>query len=298
MLRTLLLDGPLVRCQSCRLFYVLTPELTNGPGAVGHRLSESELVASEMQRLAARARQLELVDPQVEEREQRWRELTAAERLADLRRFITSGHLLEVGCSTGELLLAASSSFAVTGVEADVASSQVARARGINCLNGTLPEAHFPDEHFDIVALYHVIEHLPSPRRTMQELFRILRPEGWLVIETPNIATFWFRLLGSRWRQFIPDHRFFFTPETIKRLCLASGFEVVELRSAGKVMSVRLFLNRLSRYNKPLARVLATLSQQLQLDDQTIRLNLGDVMRIYARRIGECRSGELMHRHG
>ncbi len=289
-----------MRCQSCHLFYVLTPELTadDKPGAAGHWPNESKLVASEMQRLAARARQLELVDPQVEEREQRWRELTAAERLADLRRFITSGRLLEVGCSTGELLLAASSSFTVTGVEADVASSQVARARGINCLNGTLPDAHFPDEHFDAALLYHVIEHLASPRRALQELSRILRPGGWLVIETPNIATLWFRLLGSRWRQFIPDHRFFFTPETIKRLCLASGFEVVELRSAGRSMSVRLFISRVSRYNKRLARALATLSQQLQLDDRTIHLNLGDIMRVYARRINQHRSSALIHRDG
>jgi SAM-dependent methyltransferase len=234
--------------------------------------------------LAERARELNLVDPQVEEGEGRWREMTAGERLADLRRFITGGRLLEVGCSGGELLAAAGAFFLATGVEADAASSCLARARGLDCRSGTLFDARFPEESFDAAALYHVIEHLPSPRLGLGELRRVLRPGGWLVVETPNIATPWFRLLGPRWRQLIPDHRFFFTPETITRLCAKSGFEVCELRSVGKAMSVRLFLSRLGRYHRSLARALGVCCDRLNLSERTLRLNLGDVMRVYARR--------------
>ena len=238
--------------------------------------------ADDMRRLAERARELELVEPAVEEREGPWRELAAADRLADLRRFVGGGRLLEVGCSTGELLVAASAQFAVTGVEADAASSCVARARGLDCFSGTLFDARFPEGHFDAAALYHVIEHLPSPRRALREVHRVVRPGGWLAVETPNLANPWFRLLGARWRQFIPDHRFFFTPETIGRLCEENGFEVRELRPVGKRMSVRLFVSRLGRYHQPLARALASLSEQAHLSERTLRLNLGDVMRLYA----------------
>jgi hypothetical protein len=91
-------------------------------------------------------------------------------------------------------------------------------------------------------------------------------------------------LLGARWRQLIPDHLFFFTPQTITRLCEESGFEVRELRSAGKAMSVRLFINRLGRYHRPTASLLETISERLSLSDRTLRLNLGDVMRLYAKR--------------
>jgi hypothetical protein len=49
-------------------------------------------------------------------------------------------------------------------------------------------------------------------------------------------------------------------------------------------MSVRLFINRLGRYNQPLAQVLSAATGRLQLDDRTLRLRLGDVMRLYARR--------------
>ena len=289
ILATPRLDGPLVRCRGCNLFYVIPRVSTASGSERGLRVSTarnggSEQVAAEMERLAGRARELELIEPQVEMDEQPWRELMARERLDDLKRFIVGGRLLEIGCSTGEMLVAAKSSFTATGVEADEKNSHIARARGLDCFSGTLADAHFPDASFDVAAMYHVIEHFPSPRAELRELHRVIKPGGWLVVETPNIATLWFRLLGARWRQFILDHIFFFTPQTITRLCEESGFEAHELRNAGKAMSVRLFVNRLGRYHRPAAKLIDAVSSRLNLSDHTLRLNLGDVMRLYAKR--------------
>jgi SAM-dependent methyltransferase len=241
-------------------------------------------VVAEMARLSERARELELIDPEIEAGERPWRKLTAQERLDDLKRFGAEGRFLEIGCSTGELLDAASSLFTVVGVEADERTSRAASMRGLNVFNGALCDARFPDSHFDVAAMYHVIEHVPSPRRELRELRRIIKPGGWLILETPNIATVWYRLLGARWRQFIPDHIFFFTPQTITRLCESAGFEVRELRSVGKAMSLRLFINRLGRYQRQSAKLLEAVSDRLNLSDFTIRLKLGDVMRLYARK--------------
>lgn len=283
-------------CRGCGLYFVIVsrPIVRDGfasqvPPLADVRAAEtassaSEQVAAEMVRLAERARDLELVEPHVEQSEQPWRELMARERLNDLKRFVSSGRLLEVGCSTGEMLAAARESFEVLGVEADSASSRVANERGLQCFNGALADAKFPDGNFDVAALYHVIEHFPSPRAELIELHKVIKPGGWLTIETPNIANLWFRLLGARWRQFIPDHIFFFTPQTMTRMCEESGFEIVELCSAGKLMSVRLLISRIGRYHSPTARLLSAISRKLNLDDQTIRLKLGDVMRLYARR--------------
>jgi 2-polyprenyl-3-methyl-5-hydroxy-6-metoxy-1,4-benzoquinol methylase len=284
VLATPRLEGPLVRCRRCRLYFVnkldwpvqfVQPTVTEPLNADA---------TAEMARLAARARELALVEPAIEESEQPWRELTAQERLRDLRRFVADGRLLEVGCSTGELLLAANSTFEVTGVEADAAASAAARARGVACVTGTLFDAQFPPERFDAAALYHVIEHLPSPTTAVRELQRIIKPGGWLALEAPNIATVWFHLLGARWRQFIPDHLFFFTPQTLTRLCEEQGFAVREVRSVGKAMSVRLFLSRLSRYHRPLAAALRQFSKFARVEERTLQLKLGDVMRLYAQR--------------
>ena len=294
ILTTQRLDGPLVCCESCGLFYIVRPEAQDDPAApyveatAAVTLPESEQAADEMARLANRARALALVEPDVEDREGKWRDLTSTERLADLLRVtrdsVSGGRLLEIGSATGEFLTAAQSSFTVMGVEADRASCAVAQARGLQCFNGTLFDAQLPDSHFDLVTLYHVIEHFPSPQRVLKEIHRILWPKGWVVIETPNIANIWYNLLGARWRQFIPDHRFFFTPTTIQRSCLENGFEVVAIDSVRKAMSVRLFISRLGRYHKPTSRWLAQGSEKLHLNDRTLYLNLGDVMRVYARR--------------
>ncbi|MGH6631518.1 MAG: class I SAM-dependent methyltransferase, partial [Burkholderiales bacterium] len=200
-------------------------------------------------------------------------------------RYACGGRLLEIGSSTGEMLDAASRSFNAVGVEPDEANWRIAQTRGLDCRNSTLIDARFPGAYFDVAASYHVIEHVPSPRAELRELHRIVKPGGWLAMETPNIANIWYRLLGARWRQFIPDHIYFFTPLTFRRLCEESGFEVVELRSVGKAMSVRLFLNRLGRFHKPAARKLESLGNALDLSDHTLRLRLGDVMRVYARRL-------------
>jgi len=288
VLTTSRLDGPLARCRDCGLFYVVLPEgkpLESGLQRNPDQGGASQQVASEMVRLAERARELALIDPEVEAGESPWRELTARERLDDMKRFITKGRFLEIGCSTGEMLAAAGSSFMAMGVEADEKTSRLARAHGLDVFSGTLSDARFPDGHFDAAAMYHVIEHVPSPHEELRELRRIIKPGGWLVLETPNIATAWYRLLGARWRQFIPDHIFFFTPRTITRLCESSGFEARELRSVGKAMSLRLFINRLSRYQRPAANLLEAVSNRLNLSDRTIRLKLGDVMRLYARRL-------------
>ncbi len=288
VLRSNRLDGPLMRCLSCLLYFVAYPDDNGGvvsgvhAGTVEDRNGTERDATREMARLAQRALELNLVQPAVEECERPWRETAARERVGDLSRFVTRGRLLEVGSSRGELLAAARDRFDATGVEADLASSRVARERGLVCRNGTLGDAGFDADRFDVAALYHTIEHLPSPSRTLIELHRIIRPGGLLVIETPNIATAWFTLLGSRWRQLIPDHRYFFTPKTIDRMCRQTGFEIQELRSVGKAMSIRLFASRVGRYHRTLGRAFSQVARLIALEERTLRLNLGDVMRLYA----------------
>jgi 2-polyprenyl-3-methyl-5-hydroxy-6-metoxy-1,4-benzoquinol methylase len=278
------LEGDLVCCANCRLYFVDGVDASNGtpePGDHGGQLA----AAGEMRHLAERASDLELVDPEIEEREGPWRRITARERINDLRRFVSSGTLLEIGCSTGELLAEAGSTFSVTGIEADADSSCIARARGLNCIAGTLADARLAPGSFDVAVLYHVIEHLPSPHGALVELHELIKPGGLLVLETPNIDTIWFRVLRERWRQLIPDHRFFFTPSTMTSLCERNGFQIRELRGVGKSMSLRLFISRLGRYHKPASATLEKLVRTLGLEDATLRLNLGDVMRVYARRV-------------
>ncbi len=271
------LDGPLVRCCGCGLTYV------------GERERDFTFASADAEKsltLAERVRALGLVDEPVETAEAPWREKLFQDRLRSLQRHITTGRLLEIGCATGEFLrLAARAGFDVEGVEPEPFTSTQARTlHGLNVITGTLAEAAYRSGQFDVVALFHVLEHLDSPRQIMTEVNRILRLGGIAIIETPNIDTVWFRLLKSRWRQFIPDHYYFFTPQTLSRLMRETGFHVLEVKKVGKPMSVRLFLDRMRRLSSPLGTMLSRFARRLHLEDQTLHLNLGDIMLLFAQK--------------
>jgi SAM-dependent methyltransferase len=287
------LEGPLVRCRACGLVAVsLGP--TTGGAPLGAALGE------EMGRLSRRARELSLVEPGVEEQELPWRQQMATERLDDLLEVLTRlapetlepppresrsrARLLEVGSSTGEFLLAAQTRFAVQGIEADTAAVSVAHSRGVPCFHGAIADAGLPPQSFDLAALYHVFEHFRDPRGELRQLRRLVRPGGALILETPDVETIWFRLLGERWRQIIPDHLFFFSPATLGRLLREEGWTVLSCRHVGKSMSLRLFISRIGRNHPRVAQLLSRLATILRIEDRTLRLNLGDVIRVYARR--------------
>ena len=107
---------------------------------------------------------------------------------------------------------------------------------------------------------------------------------GLVVLETPNIRSVPFNLLKSRWRQFIPEHYFFFDPATITRLMETAGLKVERIRTVGKYASMELILNRLSRYTG-FARSADSIARHLGLSHLTFRVNPRDIMLVVARRV-------------
>jgi 2-polyprenyl-3-methyl-5-hydroxy-6-metoxy-1,4-benzoquinol methylase len=271
------LDGPLVKCSRCGLAYV---------GARQDDLTFSTLDEAKSRSLSERVKALGLVDEQVEAGEAPARRKLFAERLAWIKRFVISGRLLEIGCARGEFLeLAADAGFEAQGIEPDPATSAVARdRRRLRVCTGTLSDAAIESESFDLVVLFHVLEHLDSPRRTIAEIHRVLKPGGFVIIETPNIQTRWFRIFGKRWRQLIPDHYFFFSPPTLTRLLEACGFAVCEITHARKVVSLRLIADRIRRLNAGLGKVVGSLVRAVGLADMTVGFKLSDIMLVCARK--------------
>lgn len=275
MLESDRLDGPLVRCKGCGFVYV---------GSRRDNFTFEQADAIKSSRLAHRVRHLGLFDSATEEAEAPWRRAIAAERLRDIQACQPDGWLLEIGSADGAFLsLALSAGYRAIGLEADPHTSALGRSRGLDIRTGTLSDVRFLDDQFDVVALYHVIEHLGAPRHVLSEVGRILRSGGLLAVETPNVDTLWLELLGPRWRQFIPDHYFFFSPRTISRLLDDTGFDVLRIARVGKPMSLRLFLNRLGRFHRGVGQVALTLARLTRMENFTLRLNLGDVMRVHAR---------------
>jgi len=107
-----------------------------------------------------------------------------------------------------------------------------------------------PDESFDLVTMWHVLEHVPYPRKTLAVCGRLLAANGRIVIAIPNLHGWEARLLGRNWAWLeLPRHLHFFSPDNVRRLLEESGFKVEKVRPqlcpASAAQSLDLMLARM-----------------------------------------------------
>ncbi len=135
---------------------------------------------------------------------------------------------LDIGCATGMLIESmAEEGWETRGVDVCRESAEYGKKRrGVDIFVGTLEEARFPDDSFQVVHFSHLIEHVPDPPAFLGEVRRILKPGGLAVITTPNIDGFQARLFGKAWRSAIADHLVLFSKKTLGRLLVEEGFEL------------------------------------------------------------------------
>ncbi len=158
-------------------------------------------------------------------------------RLDLLRRFRPAGALLDVGTGDGFFLELAGGSFTVSSTEPSDGGCRYLRARGLPHAQGTLDEIDFGERRFDVITLWHVLEHLHEPARALDRIHRLLAPEGILAVAVPNeTLPLWRARLGRRRRSpfgpFRPGdeiHLVHFVPSVLRALLARHGFEVLEL---------------------------------------------------------------------
>ncbi|MCP9469371.1 MAG: class I SAM-dependent methyltransferase [Nitrospira sp.] len=144
--------------------------------------------------------------------------------------------MLDVGCSSGVLLLSAKKEgIEVEGVEPAQRAAEAAQAAGLTVFAGTLNEARYPAERFQAVTMMEVIEHLRRPIDVVKEIWNILVPGGILVIGTGNADSWTVSVMRERWDYFHMEryggHISFFTPRSLERLAGRCGFRIERLET-------------------------------------------------------------------
>lgn len=139
------------------------------------------------------------------------------------------GKLLEIGCGNGDrLALLRELGWKISGIEPDAEAARLASARELDVLAGTLQPGTLPAASFDAILMSHVIEHLPDPQETIRECHRLLRPDGMLIMLTPNTDSLGHRWFGRNWLHLDPPrHLHLFNSHNLSRLCSDVGFTTV-----------------------------------------------------------------------
>lgn len=162
------------------------------------------------------------------------------------------GLLLDVGAATGFFLrLARERGWKVTGVEVSEYAAKMAQRSGLDVHWGVLETAGFHDASFDAITLLDVLEHVADPGKVLSECWRVLRPGGIILINTPDTASSWAKLFGRRWHAFVPpEHLSYFNQKNLSRLMERHSFHIVATGKIAKRFTPAYIFSMLARWQK------------------------------------------------
>jgi SAM-dependent methyltransferase len=140
--------------------------------------------------------------------------------------------LLDVGCGNGRFLSLlrefGAPDWQLVGIDFDESAAAACRALGFEAHAGRIEDLPIAESSLDAVIMLQLIEHLEDPAAICRAVFRLLRPGGVFVVETPNLGGLdhrWFR--GRWWGHYhFPRHWNLFSSASLRRMLEAAGFEI------------------------------------------------------------------------
>ncbi len=145
--------------------------------------------------------------------------------------------LIDIGCSYGLFLDAAKSrGWDVYGVELSDYQRGEAIKNHPNVCGQELKDCGYPDNYFDVLTMFDVVEHLTSPSVFIKDAYRVVKPGGYFVACTPNIASIQTKLTGKYRLKFARMHFYYFTPKTLGAMCELDGFKVVKVEHHKRII--------------------------------------------------------------
>ncbi|HBD92872.1 MAG: hypothetical protein A2015_03490 [Spirochaetes bacterium GWF1_31_7] len=147
--------------------------------------------------------------------------------------------ILEIGCATGLFLKYMDDcGHKSTGIEICKESAIYGISKyGVNIINKTLEEADLREGSFDFIHFSHLIEHLNNPKDFIEKIYKLLKPDGFIVITTPNSDGVFSKVFDEDWRCIVDDHLFLFNKKNLIHLLSKSGFIVDETITWGSIPS-------------------------------------------------------------
>jgi len=207
-------DYRLVKCKRCGLVYL-------NPRPTQQEINGKYTAEYHIERLLRQ-------EPKTEEEIEQQINQYVGRAKGVLRECGNEGKLLDIGCSAGfSMACFKRYGWDVMGVDISEWASKFAREKlGLNVFTGSVEEIQF-NERFDVITMYHIIEHLPDPLRTLIRVRNLLVDDGLLIVKGPNLASFDRMWHGKKWRGYTDrTHLYYFTPKTYRTILEKAGFTV------------------------------------------------------------------------
>jgi 2-polyprenyl-3-methyl-5-hydroxy-6-metoxy-1,4-benzoquinol methylase len=155
----------------------------------------------------------------------------AKSRNFDVFPWYGQGRLLDYGCGGGGFLLRMRElGWQVCGMDMSSAAVEQCKQQGLDVCAGDAVDQRFEPNSFDVVTLWHVLEHVPSPAQTLRQIHTVLKPNGKLILASPNFDTWLRGWLGNCWYALdLPRHLTHFSKKTITQMLQVNGFTVEKI---------------------------------------------------------------------
>lgn len=179
-------------------------------------------------------------------------------RISFFRSLKPSGRILDIGCGMGYFLYACSlKGYEVEGMDiSDDSTAYIRTELGLNVKTGVAGTVDFEKDSFDVITMWHFLEHSPDPRDYLPSAWRWLKEDGILVVDVPNHEGTDARKIWNDWKGWsLPYHLYHFTPSTLDSMMNKRGFTVLKRKD----YLSEYVLDCLTRHRvpRPLARMIA-----------------------------------------
>lgn len=138
------------------------------------------------------------------------------------------GKLLDIGAGTGDFLVAAKKEgWQTTGIEPSEKAKTIAINKGVSFAESL---QSLENNFFDIITMWHVLEHVPNLEEYISELKRVIKPNGTIIIAVPNFKSFDANFYGRHWAAFdVPRHIWHFSKKAIQKLFAEKEMKLVDV---------------------------------------------------------------------
>lgn len=132
------------------------------------------------------------------------------------------GNLLDIGAGTGDFLaFAKSKRWEVLGIEPSSTAKELAQKKGVPFVEGT---EELSDNSFDVITMWHVLEHVENLDKQLSELKQICKPGGYIIIAVPNFKSYDAKHYKEYWAAYdVPRHLWHFSKTAIQKLFAEKG---------------------------------------------------------------------------